>query len=349
MRILLSSVPFAPSVGGIETVSRVLAEQFVRLGHEVVVATLTRARNSDERPYAVLRAPRARALLREVARADVVLQNNVSLRLGWPLALHVGTPRVVAHHVWIPRAGRGALAGAAKRVALRFAHNIAVSSAIARDLGVPATIVPNPYDAARFRVDPNAVRTRDLVFVGRLVSDKGVPVLLSALGELARRGVRPSLTVIGDGPERPALDALARQVGIADRVRFTGVLAGEALVAELNAHRVLVVPSVWEEPFGVVVLEGLACGLVPVVARSGGLPEAAGRAGIVVPKGDATALADGLARVLHDTGERQRLRDAAAAHLAEHTPDRVARAYLRVLERAAGLRSGDRTTREVQS
>ena len=96
----------------------------------------------------------------------------------------------------------------------------------------------------------------------------------------------------------------------------------------------MVVPSVWEEPFGIVALEGLACGCVPVVTRSGGLPDAVGACGVVVPKNDAPGLADELGRLVADEPARRRLLAHAPEHLARHTRDRVARRYLEVIEQA---------------
>ena len=99
----------------------------------------------------------------------------------------------------------------------------------------------------------------------------------------------------------------------------------------LTEHQVLVVPSVWQEPFGVVALEAMACGCVPLVSRSGGLPDAAGAAGVVFELGDSRALAQAIEELLDDTALLNRLRAASAIHLQRHTRDRVARDYLQVL------------------
>jgi glycosyltransferase involved in cell wall biosynthesis len=107
----------------------------------------------------------------------------------------------------------------------------------------------------------------------------------------------------------------------------------------LNAHRVIVVPSVWEEPFGVVALEGLACGCAPIVTRSGGLPDAVGRCGVVVPKNDTASLADAIDRLLGDERARAALLAHAPEHLAQHTRARVARRYLEIIEAAIAARS----------
>lgn len=353
MKILMCSVPFHPSVGGIETVSALLAEQFHRQGHTVTLVTQTPHSVADSQPYAVLRRPGAWQLLQAVRACDVVLHNNISLRLAWPLLL-LRRPWVVAHHTWIPRHGRSAWAGRLKRAVLPWAQNVAVSDALAADLPPNTQVIPNPYDRDLFKCLPDVPRTRELVCVGRLVSDKGVAVLLQALALLRQRGRSPRLSIIGSGPELVALHQLVHTLGLQAQVRFAGSLVGQKLVHALNAHRVVVVPSVWEEPFGLVALEAQACGCVPVVAASGGLPQAAGPAGVVFAKGDPAALADCLGGVLsgirsgpisgpisgsltdvsREDGPGSALGARVQRHLQQHHPESVAAAYLQVLARA---------------
>jgi len=327
MNILICSVPFRPSVGGIETVSAVLAEQFVKQGHVVTMVTQTASPTPDDEAYRIVRRPAATQLRKLVRDADVVFHNNISLRLAWPLLLSP-RPWVVAHHTWIPRRG---WAGRIKRALLGWASNISISQAVADDLPVHSTRVPNPYDTALFRPLEGVTRDKDIVFVGRLVGDKGVSVLLDALHLLRSRGIRLGATLIGDGPEAPALREQAARLDLAYQVDFAGACRGENLVRRLHAHQLLVVPLVWEEPFGIVVLEGLACGCLPLVARSGGLPEAAGPCGRVFAKGDAGALASELERWHAQRPCAANVRASSAEHLSHHHPERVASAYLQVL------------------
>ena len=342
MNILFCSVPFRPSVGGIETVSALLAERFQRAGHRVVLVTQSASDVPDTDAFEVVRQPSVQRLFALVRWAEVVFHNNISLRFAWPQLL-LRRPWVVAHHTWIPTRG---LAARLKRWVLPQARHIAVSQAVADSLSVPCTVVPNPYANEVFTRIEDIPRERELVFVGRLVSDKGVDVLIDALALLVKRGRRVCLTVVGDGPDRDALKQRAFTLGVADLIDFVGHRAGSALVALLNAHELLVVPSLWEEPFGVVVLEALACGCVPIVARSGGLPDAVGDCGRVVPRGDREALAQGINALLGDTASRARYRARAAAHLERHTPDRVSRDYLQVITdacRTAATQSAART------
>jgi glycogen(starch) synthase len=328
VKILLSTHVFPPSIGGIEVVSSILAHEFARRGHKVIVVTQTLG---DGRfPFEVRRAPRLAELPGLVRWSDVVFHNNISLRTAWPLAL-IRRPWVVAHHTWIARTdGRRALVDRLKLRAIRMATNVAVSRAIAAKLGVEARVIPNPYRDELFRETNDGARDGDVIFLGRLVSDKGVDLLIEALALLRELAVRT--TIVGEGPEREALEAQARRLGVP--ATFLGARQGQELAGILNAHRLLVAPSRWEEPFGVAVLEGMACGCVPVVARAGGLPEAAGEAGVTFEKGDARALADCLRRLLGDEEQLADLRLRAPAHLERHRAAAIAGQYLEVMEEA---------------
>lgn len=330
MRILLNSHRYAPDVGGTESVSELLMREWCRAGHEVVVVTQS-AGSAEE---FVSRRPNARTLCRLIRWSDVCVHSNISLRAGWPLAF-IRRPWFVTTHIWLRDVNGGVgLAERLKRLALRAARNLYISHAIAAHVGLPGELVPNPFDAAVFRRLPEVVRDRELVFVGRLVSDKGVDVLLEALRRLkARQGSAPSLTIVGGGPEERRLRELAVELGIEGNVTFAGVQRGEALARTLNAHRVLVVPSRWAEPFGLVALEGMACGCRVVASAAGGLPEALGPGGTTFPNGDSAALAEQLAAALATELPRE---EEVRTHLAAHEPRAVAARYVELF-RAAGV------------
>ena len=340
MKILFATHRFYPEVGGLETVSLILAEEFAAAGHEVKLMTHAVA---DERtddapfPFPVFRRPGPGATLKLIRWCDVYFQNNISVRTLWPL-LCVRRPWVPAHHTWLTRvSGRIGWQDRLKKFLLRrgTCAPIAVSHEVARSLEVPGTIViGNPYKPEMFRLLPEVPRTRDLVFLARLVSDKGGDLLLEALADLKSHGFTPELTVVGDGPEMPALRRQVEELGLARQVEFTGVLLGEELVRMLNSHRIMVVPSRTPEPFGVVALEGIACGCVVVGSEGGGLADAIGECGLTFPNHDQVALSRALGRVLFDAKLYDELRSHAAAHLKRHEPGKVAEAYLRVFEKA---------------
>jgi glycogen(starch) synthase len=350
MKILIYSPAFLPGIGGIEIGQSLLADRFTRLGHEVTVATTTglpAAAGADDFPFRVLRQPSPAALLGAVRASDIFFQANVSLRGLWPLLL-VRRPWAVSHHSWYDRGdGRLRWRDRLKRFVLRFAAvSISASEALAADLETPSLVIPNAYRDDLFRRLPGVPRTRDLIFIGRLVSDKGVNLLIAALARLREGGLRPRLLVVGDGPERAALISQVASLGLGEQVEICGMTTGEALVRLLNEHRILVVPSLYHEPFGVVALEGIACGCAVVGSAGGGLPEAIGPCGITFPNGSVDGLAAALAELLRRPEQLERWLAGAPEHLARHGSDRVARLYLAAL--ADGLAASITPRRPVR-
>lgn len=339
MRILLYCPVFYPSVGGLEINIQRRAAGFHRAGHEVTVVAKTENPGPEPFEFRVVRRPSPRELLALVRWCDVFFQANVSLRGLWPLLL-VRRPWVVSHHGWYSRPdGSRAPQDRLKRFVLRWATSIAVSQAVADDLETPSVVIPNSYRDHLFRLLPEVPRSRELMFLGRLVSDKGVDVLLDALGLLAADGVRPSLTVVGEGPERTVLADQAGRLGVEGQIAFLGNRHGEDVVRLLNAHRILVIPSRYNEPFGIVALEGIACGCLVIGSRGGGLKEAIGPCGLTFENGDAGELARLLAAALADSDRFAAAPEIVADHLARHGSDRMVAAYLRVLEQAVGQRT----------
>jgi glycosyltransferase involved in cell wall biosynthesis len=328
VKILLGSHHFFPSTGGIETVSNLLAREFVGLGHEVRIVTQTEG--DGDFPFEVVRRPTALELLRHVRWCDVFLQSNISLRTLWPL-LFLRRPLFIAHHTWIQNPdGSSSWQHRLKRFVLRYATSFAISGAIAESLPVPSIRAGNPYDDEIFRESSDEQRDRELIFVGRLVSDKGANLLLDALKLL---GAKPHLTIAGDGPERASLEKQAAELELQSQIAFAGGRHGEELAKLLRQHQLLVIPSLWQEPFGIVALEGIACGCVVVGSAGGGLAEAIGACGVTIPNGDAAALASAIAQLLADPDERARLRQHAPSHLASFTPRHVAAIYLDAMEK----------------
>jgi glycosyltransferase involved in cell wall biosynthesis len=103
----------------------------------------------------------------------------------------------------------------------------------------------------------------------------------------------------------------------------------------LSRHRLMVVPSRWPEPFGIVALEGMASGCVVIGTDLGGLPEAIGPGGVIVPAANPKAIADAVRVLLADDELCVRYRRAGAGFAARHAPRDVARDYIEVLGRAA--------------
>lgn len=329
MKIALYSPNFYPLTGGLEHVVQYLAQAMVERGHEVDVLCQTPAAAPDEFPFRVWRRAGFWRKWSVLRRADVVLMFNVSLK-GLPEVLLSGRLLAVSHQTPYPFDRPGSL----KRWVSRHwvSRNLCCSAHLAADLGAKSIVVPNPYDEQTFcNTLPWVFRERDIAFVGRLVSDKGAHVLLRALAQLHARGRRLHLTIIGDGPEKVLLHRQTAEYGLSEWVAFEGLKKGPELAHLLQQHRVLVVPSVWPEPFGIVALEGLACGCIVVAANAGGLPEAVGGLGVLFPAGDAAALADALECLWANPFDFLPPAEKVAAHLSAHTRAAIADRYLAIL------------------
>lgn len=326
MKILLSSYAFFPSVGGLEALSAMLAEQFCLRGHEVIIITET-AGDHEVTRYTVVRRPTKGQLCELVRWCDVFLHNNINLRSAWPL-LFIRRPWAIINSGSVDPN----LVGRLKRFCAQFAATSGVSEDTARRIGTNV-VIPNCYDNDVFHQLPDEKREIELMFLGRLVTEKGVDVLLRALQHLRPKGIAPRLTIVGGGPEEGQLRTLVSSLNLAGQVTFAGIKRGPALMEELNRHQILVVPSTYDEPFGIVALEGIACGCVVVGSEGGGLRDAIGPCGMTFPNGNAEALAYCLEELLSDRDRIRVFRDRAAEHLSHFTKETVSDAYLRVFSR----------------
>lgn len=334
MKIVLYSPAFHPLVGGLSSVAILVAEGLKGLGDEVTVLTTTPSLQPDLFEFRVCRTQSWNESLQVIGETDVVLMFNVSLKALWMPVLRC-KPMVLSHHDHY-FAPSFSIAPFAKRLAARSWKGVAVSESVNRALGGGCAVVSNPYDESVFRLMPEVLRERDLLFVGRLVSEKGADLLLDALQLLKQQGIAATLSVIGEGPERPLLEQRVRVHRLDSQVQFRGSLQGEALAHEMNRHHVIVMPSRCEESFGLAALEGIACGCVVVGNDGGGLPEAIGPCGLTPRRGDARALADALKQVLGDAGLRAQLLARRGEHLRRHSKMAVAQRYRAALRACVG-------------
>lgn len=166
-------------------------------------------------------------------------------------------------------------------------------------------------------------------FAGRLVPEKGASVLLDAF---ARLKTPARLEIIGNGGERSRLEHQASYLGIRDRVSFRGALRTDVMPEALGKFDLLIVPSLtrpnWKEQFGRVILEAMACQVPVIGSDSGEIPNTIGDAGVVVPEGNASALAAAIEDLLTNNEKRLAYARRARRRVEEHfTEAAVARRY----------------------
>lgn len=183
-------------------------------------------------------------------------------------------------------------------------------------------------------------------YVGRLVEEKGIELLLHAAGKLNGPW---SLQILGDGPDRKRLEQIAQWLGIAPRVTFDYKMPSSHLPNYFSGLDVLVLPSVsranWKEQFGRVLIEAMACDVITVGARSGAIPEVIGDAGLTFAEGDIDELQTQLQRLLDDVPLRQELREKGRQRVTSHyTQAAIARNTLDVYRQILGERESVRVT-----
>lgn len=200
--------------------------------------------------------------------------------------------------------------------------------------GIEATVAPMPVATELFSPD-GAGKRRNLLFVGRLMEQKGIEHLVQAVAVM-KTGVE--LDVVGDGPDREALEKLAGELGIGVRVRWHGQLAQPDLAAMYQRAAAVVVPSI-DEGLGLVAVEALLCEAPVVAFDSGGLRDIIQheKTGLLVPPGDRQALASTLDDLLGRDGLGADLGRAGRLYaLSAFAPESAARRYADIYRQVLG-------------
>jgi glycosyltransferase involved in cell wall biosynthesis len=357
VKVVIVSGIWPPDVGGPASHAPELADFLHERGHGVHVVTTADAAPA-RRPYPVDWLPRRHppglrhfltaGLVHRAAReADVVYSTGM---LGRSALGAMRTPLVVrlAGDPAYERALRrgwttapldrfqsqsGAALGALRKlrdVELRRAKRIVVPSQALADVvtgwGFAAVVVPHAVWAPDLpeREPPEGPT---LLFAGRLVPQKALGVALEAV----RRNERVTLVLAGDGPERAKVQAQAPP-----NARFLGALPRERVFELMRSADATLLSSDWES-FGLVAAESLAVGTPVLAAAAGGVTEVVEneRNGLLVPAGDAVALAGAIRRFFSDAELRARLAAAAAESVRRLAPEEIYPRYERILEEVA--------------
>jgi glycogen(starch) synthase len=204
-------------------------------------------------------------------------------------------------------------------------------------LGLPKSVyVPHglPSATAQAARERAAAAPMVIAFQGRLVSTKGTSLLLEAVEMLRRENHTFKVEIVGDGPERTALQKQVEEAKLGDRVQLLGSLPPPELEALLLRADVVVVPSLGGEVFGLVVAENMMRGKAVVASDVGALVEVLGDAGLTFRTGSSAALAQQLGKLLTDRGLGRRLGDLARQRvLHEYSRDLMIEAHVRVYDR----------------
>lgn len=182
--------------------------------------------------------------------------------------------------------------------------NICITEHVSRRVRLPRSRVIYYGLPANDDVEPlpAAGNSKPIIFayVGRIAGIKGLPILLEAASMLKKEERKFAVRIVGDGPDRVALEQLARRLDLGDRLVVTGFLCGERLRQELADVNVVVMPSIWEETAGLAAMEQMMRCRTVIAADIGGLSEVVGDAGLKFEPGDIVGLADRMRQILDD-------------------------------------------------
>jgi glycogen(starch) synthase len=372
VKLLFYSHYFAPSIGGVETITLSLAHGLATLRVpqdlaeiELTLVTESPAEEFNDRilPFRVLRQPGLRQLLKEIRSSDIVHVAGPALS---PIVLGLlsGKPVVIEHHGfqvicptgqlliepknvpcpghfmsgrhleclrcrsdnnWLASGKLWLLTFVRRFLCARAAANIMPTEWLGGQIHLPnAVYIPHGIETlVRVPEAPHSSGPPCIIFQGRIVTTKGLPVLLEAASILQSERREFEVLVIGDGPERTTLQDLAERLKLTSRVRYLGRLDAAELDSITAKASVVVVPSLGGEVFGLVLAENMLRGAPIIASDLGCFVVVLGGAGLTFRTGDATGLASQIANLLDNS--------ALAAQLGGRARQRILDIYPRTL------------------
>lgn len=184
------------------------------------------------------------------------------------------------------------------------------------------TVIYNGLGESLFVVNqkPETRDRKTILYVGRVIEDKGVHLIIEAMRLLKEQGYDDlKLNIIGAGEEEyiKRLNLMILEGGLSGRVNFLGQKNHKETLGLYSLYSIIVVPSIWDEPFGLVAIEAMSQGCVPIVSQSGALPEIVknGKSGLVFKKNNVTDLAEKIKQLLGDQTALEQLGANAVADI----------------------------------
>jgi glycosyltransferase involved in cell wall biosynthesis len=173
-------------------------------------------------------------------------------------------------------------------------------------------VIPPGIESSWFQVERNPIASAQLLFWGRIEEEKGLPELFVALKSVAQKFANVKLTLVGEGNRLEEYKALVTDLGLADRVKFSGWLKNREIQTLAAKSSIGIFPSRIES-FGLSVVEAMATGLPVIAARGGAVPENIedGATGTLVPVNNSNALAEAITRALENPKSAETMAKAA--------------------------------------
>lgn len=346
MKVLVWTPQFWPDIGGIEVFLSKTLPSLQEIGHEFkVVASDPESNREDVTEFngiLVHRFPFWRALAkRDLAQIARIRREISALKLTYqPDLVHIHYPGHIAYFhlhtakthpaptlltIHTPFPGARSETDTLFSQALRSADWVtAVSQATLADTieSVPdlrhrSSVIHNGLPVPQVLPTPLPFDPPRILYVGRLADEKGGDIALSAFAALRNRFPHIHLIVAGDGPARDELKRQAGKLNLSEVVEFTGWIQPEKIPDVINRSTLVVIPSRYREPFGLIAVEAAQMGRPVVAAKTGGLPEiVTDRAtGLLFPGENHNACADAIASLLDDPARARRMGEAGRSRV----------------------------------
>lgn len=348
MRLLFWTELFHPHIGGIEVRSGELLAELCRRGHqcEVITNQVPEAlpRHDTRRGVAVHRLPYRQAVAnRNLRLIQTSLASIQTIKTDFKPEVElvfVSGPLITLQCMANRKESVPTVASLQGQVedyveansailqSLKSCHAIVtVSEHLQRavcerlpDLSGKTHLLLNSLPSPSLQPGPLPLETPVVLALGRLVQEKGIDLVVKAMPHVVESTPNARLIIAGDGPEKPALEALTHQLKLQNHVTFTGWVPPEEVPQLMNQASVVVMPSRWQEAFGLVSLQAAQMGRPVVAAAVGAQPEIVvhGETGLLVEQEDVEGLAKALCRLLHDPEEMLAMSVKARARAREH-------------------------------
>lgn len=267
----------APDTGGIETFNAQLIEGLEQSGFRVqtFVRQKPQTEIEDQLSKAKVSYPSFIQLLLQCMDSHLIILSPFELRWALiPLILSKKTISII--HTWLPRVKSDFdFKNKVRLYLLQKTTRVTVSNALANSLPGNIKVIHTGVKLVNSQKFEFFENQNPILFVGRLVGDKGVSTLIDAISILRLSNPKLDLrtSIIGSGTELKNLKELVERKGLQDLISFLGTLNSTQVHEKMRGSKLLVVPSIWQEPFGLVAVEGLMNQCRPILAKVGGLHE----------------------------------------------------------------------------
>ena len=343
MRVLICAEDFYPTTGGIQTSSSLIGIYLSNKNVEVTVITKTPSSDGHPFPFFVERNPSKKKLKSIINNVDVILMNGFDFYVFFYAKLRRKIISVTYRDLTMicPKGTKWRIDGPCLIRAspgpcfrcLKESNEPKIVTRLLRpliksilSLFVDANIctslfgyeryklwrkrlIFNAIDASKFCPSPSkgVNSIPQLLFIGRLIPEKGCQTLLESLKILKDKGISFRLSICGEGPFEPTLKKLMEKYDLTSEVKMCGNQTGKKLIDIIQKTDISIVPSLIDEPFGLTSIEAMSCGVPVIAANVGGLGRIVEEAGYVFERGDANGLATHIERLTRDSKLRAKV------------------------------------------